>query len=177
MKYLFGILALIVTVYVVYRGYPIVKYYYKMYTASSKGINTKAPDAKAFTMDGKKWSVKSNLGKNIIVVFWSSYCPPCMAEIPRIQKIYDKYKDDESIEIVSYSLDLSLDPEALKPYIKNKGITYPVLVDHNQSNSEENFAKKFEVFGAPSFWFIDKKGTILASNRRSIEDMLPFIEK
>jgi thiol-disulfide isomerase/thioredoxin len=177
MKYLFAILAVVVSIYVIYRGYPIVQYYYKKYTASSKGLNTKAPNAKAFTMDGKEWSVKANLGKDIIIVYWSSYCPPCIAEFPKIQKIYDKYKDDKSVEIVTYSLDLSLDPEMLKPYIKNKGINYPVLIDHNPIDSEENFAKKFEVFGAPSFWFIDKKGTILASNRRSIEEMLPFIEK
>lgn len=177
MKYLLAILAIVISIYVIYRGYPIVEYYYKKYTASSKGINTKAPNAKAFTIDGKEWSVKSNLGKNIIIVFWSSYCPPCIAEFPHIQKIYDKYKDDESVEIVSYSLDLSLDSQALKPYIKDKGINYPVLFDPNAANSEENFAKKFEVFGAPSFWFIDKKGTILASNRRSIEEMLPFLEK
>ncbi len=177
MKYVLTVLAIALSLYILYRGYPYAEYYYKMYTASTKGINTKAPDAKAHTIDGKEWSVKSNLGKNIIVVFWSSYCPPCIAEFPHIQKIYDKYKDDESIEIVSYSLDLSLDVEALKPYIKDKGINYPVLVDNNPVESEENFAKKFEVFGAPSFWFIDKEGTILASNRRSIEEMLPFIEK
>ena len=177
MKYILSILVLLISVYVVYKGVPFVQYYYKLYTASSKGINTKAPDAKAHTLDGKVWSVKSNLGKNIIVVFWSSYCPPCIKEFPHIQKIYDKYKNDESIEIVTYSLDLSLDAEALKAYVKEKDINYPVLLDNSPSGSEENFAKKFEVFGAPSFWFIDKEGTIVASNRRSIQEMLPFIEK
>ncbi len=177
MKYLLAILAVIISIYVIYRGYPILEYYYKKYTASSKGLNTQAPNAKAHTIEGKEWSVKANLGKNIIIVFWSSYCPPCIREFPHIQKLYDKYKDDESVEIVSYSLDLSLDLEALKPYVKDKGIAYPVLVDSYPIDSEENFAKKFEVFGAPSFWFIDKTGTILASNRRSIEEMLPFLER
>lgn len=177
MKYLLTTLALLISGYVLYKGVPTLHYYYKMYTASSKGLNTQAPNAKAHTLEGEEWSVKEHLGKNIIVVFWSSYCPPCIAEFPHIQEIYDRYKDDESIEIVTYSLDLSLDPEALKPYMKDKGIAYPVLVDNNPIDSDENFAKKFEVFGAPSFWFIDQKGTILASNRRSIEEMLPFIEK
>jgi thiol-disulfide isomerase/thioredoxin len=113
----------------------------------------------------------------MIVIFWSSYCPPCIKEIPHIRKIYDQYKDDKGIEIISYSLDLSLDKDALEKYVVDKNITYPVLVDMSTPNSDENFAKKFEVFGAPSIWFIDKKGTILASNRRSIEEVLPFIKR
>jgi peroxiredoxin len=141
-----------------------------MYTASSKGLDTKAPDAKAHTIDGKQWSLKSHRGKTIIIVFWSSYCPPCMAEIPHINEIYNKYKNDDSIEIVSYSLDLSTDSSALKKFIEKKGIDYPVLLS-------ENLAKEFHVFGAPSFWVINKKGIIVASNRRSIKEILPFIQK
>jgi len=176
MKYLLTTLALLASIYVFYKGIPYVQYYYKMYTASSNGLNTKAPDVKAKTIDGKEWSIKSHLGKNIIVVFWSSYCPPCIREFPYIQKVYDKYKDDDSVEIVTYSLDLSLDEKALKSYIAEKDINYPVLIDIYTADSEDNFAKKFEVFGAPSFWVIDKKGIVVASNRRSIEDVLQFIE-
>jgi thiol-disulfide isomerase/thioredoxin len=176
MKNIILTLTVLMFAYVAYKGYPYLVYKYKMYTASSKGINTKAPNAKASTIDGKEWSVKNNLGKNIIVVFWSSYCPPCIAEIPHIRELYEKHKDDDNLEIVSYSLDLSQDVDTLKPYIKEKNIPYPVLVEKYPQNSKDNFAKKFEVFGAPSIWFIDKKGTILASNRRSIKEVIPFIK-
>jgi thiol-disulfide isomerase/thioredoxin len=128
-------------------------------------------------MDGKEWSIKAHHGKKILIVFWSSYCPPCIREFPYIQKVYDKHKDDKNLEIVTYSLDLSLAPDSLKQYIKDKDINYPVLVDDKPIESKENFAKMFDVFGAPSFWVIDEKGIIQASNRRSIEEILPFLEK
>jgi len=176
MKNIVLALAVVMFAFIAYKGYPYVVYKYKMYMAKTKGLKTKAPNAKAETLDGSTWSVKENLGKNIIVVFWSSYCPPCIAEIPHIRELYQEHKDDDSLEIVSYSLDLSQDPEALKPYIEDKNIPYPVLVEKYPQESKDNFAKKFEVFGAPSIWFIDKSGTILASNRRSIKEVIPFIK-
>jgi thiol-disulfide isomerase/thioredoxin len=175
MKNIILTLAILVAFYIAYKGFPYLIYKYKMYTANTKGLNTKAPNAKATTIDQKTWSVEENLGKNIVVIFWSSYCPPCIAEIPHIRELYERHTDD--LEIVSYSLDLSQDVEALKAYIDDKNITYPVLVEKYPQDSENNFAKKFEVFGAPSIWFIDKKGTILASNRRSIKEIIPFIKK
>jgi thiol-disulfide isomerase/thioredoxin len=167
----------IVIVYIAYKSVPILIYKYKRYTAHTKAINTIAPDANASTLEGKVWHMKEQQGKNIIVVFWGSYCHPCLAEIPHIQELYQKYKDNDNLEIITYSFDLSQNSEALKKFIDDKNITYPVLLEKYPQDSEKNFAKKFEVIGVPSIWFIDKNGIVLASNRRSIEEIMPFIKK
>jgi thiol-disulfide isomerase/thioredoxin len=166
-----------VILFISYKTIPILVYKYKRYTAHTKAINTKAPDANASTLEGQIWQMKEQKGKNIIVVFWASYCHPCLAEIPHIKELYQKYKDNDKLEIITYSFDLSQNIQALKEFIHDKNITYPVLIEKYPQNSEKNFAAKFEVIGVPSIWFIDKNGTVLASNRRSLEEIIPFIKK
>ena len=75
-------------------------------------------------------------GKVIFVNFWATWCGPCKAELPDIQILYEKYKDSEDVAVIGvaapdYGQEGS--EEEIKAFLEENGITYPVLMDRNQS--------------------------------------------
>lgn len=77
--------------------------------------------------DGNTLSLESLKGKVIFMNFWATWCPPCVAEMPAIQKLYDKVKSDK-IAFVMVSLDE--DPAKAASFIQRMGFTFPVYSPH-----------------------------------------------
>jgi|GEM_PF-154473 len=75
------------------------------------------------TLDGKEVSLASLKGKVIFMNVWATWCPPCIAEMPGIQKLYDQTKPDE-VAFVMLSVDKNFDK--LQKFIRRKGYTFPV---------------------------------------------------
>ncbi len=73
--------------------------------------------------DGKVISLQELKGKVIFMNFWATWCPPCIAEMPSIQKLYEQ-SDPKNTAFVMISVDE--DPEKVKKFIKRKKYTFPV---------------------------------------------------
>ncbi len=67
--------------------------------------------------------LKEFRGKTVFINFWATWCPPCVAEMPSIQKLYDAYRDDESVAFVLIS---SEERGKLLKFMQDKGYDYPV---------------------------------------------------
>ncbi len=65
-------------------------------------------------------------GKVIFMNFWASWCPPCRAEFPSIQKFYERYKDNP--DVIFFTVNLDEDPAVGKSYLKKEQFTVPFLV-------------------------------------------------
>ncbi len=76
------------------------------------------------TIDGKRTSLSEFEGKTIFINFWATWCPPCIAEMPNIQRLYDD-TDNENIVFVMASLDD--DPQKAWDFIERKGFSFPVF--------------------------------------------------
>jgi len=76
--------------------------------------------------DGKTVDLKSLSGKVVVVNFWATWCPPCRAEIPGMQEVYEKYQK-QGLEIVGISLDRD-GWNAVTPFLQKTRMTYPVVV-------------------------------------------------
>ncbi|MBO6522851.1 MAG: TlpA family protein disulfide reductase [Balneolaceae bacterium] len=76
------------------------------------------------TLDGDRTSLSEFEGKTIFLNFWATWCPPCIAEMPNIQKLYDQLEDEEKVVFVMLSLDE--DPEKARAYMDRKEFTMPV---------------------------------------------------
>ena len=63
-----------------------------------------APDFKLTTLDGKELTAAGLKGKVVVVDFWATWCPPCVAEIPGYVELQKKYAD-RGLVIVGVSLD------------------------------------------------------------------------
>jgi thiol-disulfide isomerase/thioredoxin len=75
------------------------------------------------TLDGKAVKLSEFKGKVIFMNLWATWCPPCVAEMPGIQQLYNKV-DTSKVEFVMISLDENV--EKARKFIKRKQYTFPV---------------------------------------------------
>ncbi|MCH8276275.1 MAG: TlpA family protein disulfide reductase [Bacteroidetes bacterium] len=80
-------------------------------------------DLSLVSLDGESASLEDFRGKVIFMNLWATWCPPCMAEMPFIQKLYDDMSD-EGVAFVMISADDTA--EIARKYIDAKGFTFPV---------------------------------------------------
>ena len=76
------------------------------------------------TIDGNRTNLREFEGKTIFLNFWATWCPPCIAEMPNIQKLYDDFEDSEDIVFVMLSLDE--DQDKARAFLDRKNFTIPV---------------------------------------------------
>lgn len=76
------------------------------------------------TLDGERANLRDFEGKTIFLNFWATWCPPCIAEMPNIQKLYDDFQAEEDVVFVMLSLDE--DPEKARAFMDRKEFSMPV---------------------------------------------------
>ncbi|MFN2455676.1 MAG: peroxiredoxin family protein [Pyrinomonadaceae bacterium] len=74
------------------------------------------------SLDGRDVSIADLRGKVVVLNFWATWCLPCIAEMPSLQRLYEKTKD-EGVMIVCISPEES---ETVARFVKEKGYTFPV---------------------------------------------------
>ena len=83
------------------------------------------PSFELSDLSGKTWTLKDLAGKAILINVWATWCGPCEAELPHVQKLYDQVKNRSDIQILTFSIDGNIGDIA--PYLKAHGYTFPVL--------------------------------------------------
>lgn len=106
------------------------------------------------SFDDKLVNLNESKGKIIFLNFWASWCPPCRAEMPTIQKIYNEMKNRKDIAFILISVDN--DNSKAKKFIKDEGFTFPVFY----LNSE--LPNVYNTGTIPSTFVISKEGKIVA---------------
>ena len=85
-------------------------------------------DFKIKSMDGKIVELSQFKDKVIFINLWATWCPPCRAEMPSIQSLYDKVKENEDIVFVMLSLDKAGDERKINKFINKKSFDFPVYL-------------------------------------------------
>ncbi|MDM5336916.1 TlpA disulfide reductase family protein [Fictibacillus enclensis] len=113
------------------------------------------PDAALTSLEGKTVSLKEFRGKKVILNFWATWCPPCRKEMPDMQKMYSRHKDDQ-LEIVAINLRYTeKSTEAVSDYVEHRKASFPVLLDR-----EGKVSKKFQAVSLPTSYLIDSNGVV-----------------
>jgi thiol-disulfide isomerase/thioredoxin len=121
----------------------------------------KASDISATDINGKDFNLSEAGGKIIFLNFWASWCPPCKAEMPSIQKLYEKFKDKN---VAFIAIDVGEPSENGLSYFKKNNYSFPLYFDKNNRTSSA-----YAVNSIPATYIIDKKGNLIACQIGSYE--------
>ena len=103
------------------------------------------------TLKGKQVSLTSLKGKVVAINFWGIWCGWCVKEMPEFQNLYEHYKDDPDVAILTINNDRN--PESVPPWMEKKGYTFPVLLD-------DGYVNKAGIQGFPTTYFLNREGQI-----------------
>jgi thiol-disulfide isomerase/thioredoxin len=122
------------------------------------------------TVDGKPFDIGQYKGKVVIVDFWATWCGPCLAELPNLKKIYEKYHD-RGLEVVGISLDDN-GPE-LGNFLKDNDLPWKILHyadpakgDGKKRGFADPNAEFYGITGIPTIILIDRTGKVISLDAR-----------
>ncbi len=115
------------------------------------------PDFELETLSGDVVKLSDLKGKKVILNFWASWCGPCKAEMPHMEKYYKKYKDSENVEIVAVNLTTAerRGMEGVTQFIESYGLTFPIPLDVDGDVSED-----YSVITIPTTFLLGTDGKL-----------------
>jgi peroxiredoxin len=106
-------------------------------------------------LSGTKWTLKDLGGKVVVVNFWATWCPPCRKEMPDLETLYRRFKD-QGLVILAISDE---DAGKVKPFVTQQKVSYPILLDPGRKVNQ-----LFEVEGIPKSFVYDRSGKLVAQS-------------
>ena len=103
-------------------------------------------------INGEHVNLKDHKGKVIFINLWATWCPPCVGEMPEIQKLYDKFKDNDDVAFFLITNDSF---EKIKSFINKRAYSFPVYKELSQTPIP------FRVKSIPTTFVIDKEGKLV----------------
>ena len=123
-------------------------------TITPVGERPSAQDFTLSTLAGAALSLAELHGKVVLLNFWATWCVPCRKEMPAIEALYQRYKD-QGLEVVAVSLDKG-PTSGVESFVKAVGVTYHVALDPTWAT-----ARTYGVRGLPATFLIDRAGNVV----------------
>lgn len=121
--------------------------------ASTTIVGREAPDFTLQNTSGKAVHLVDLRGKVVLVDFWATWCQPCRALMPHLQKMHEELS---SKGLVILGLDIGEEADDVSEFMRNESYTFPVLL-----GAEPDVSSKYYVEGYPTTFVIDRNGRII----------------
>jgi thiol-disulfide isomerase/thioredoxin len=129
-------------------------------------------------INGTQVSMKGLRGKVVVIDFWATWCGPCVAEMPKMKKLYEEYRG-QGVEFIGVSLDQPKDQgglDRLKEFVAKSEIAWPQYYQGNGWESE--FSSSWGINSIPAVFVVDPEGKLYSVEARGkLETMIPELLK
>jgi len=113
-----------------------------------------APDFTLDLLDGGQLTLSELRGHPVVLNLWASWCLPCRSEMPAIERVHQRYKD-EGLIVVGLNLTSQDSESDARAFVQELGLTFPIVLDRDGSVSV-----RYQLLGLPTTYFIDQSGII-----------------
>ncbi len=129
-----------------------------VYLAENKGYGlkpgTEAPGFRLPSLAGGEMDLASQRGKVVVLNFWATWCPPCVAEMPSLERLH-RALSPEGLSVVTVSTDE--DEAELRKFVSQRALSVPVLMDPGGRVA----GNEYRTTGYPETFLLDRQGRIL----------------
>ncbi|HUF37779.1 MAG TPA: TlpA disulfide reductase family protein [Anaerolineales bacterium] len=113
-----------------------------------------APDFTLQTIEGETITLSDLAGRPVLVNLWASWCAPCRAEMPALQRTYERFKDSGFV-VLAVNVTAQDSREAVEAFVSTHELTFPILLD-----PEGVVTSLYENRALPSSYFIRPDGVV-----------------
>mgnify|MGYP000930432667 CR=1 FL=1 len=130
---------------------------------SDTSENTKELYALDFSLKdqyGNSHSLSKYKGKTVLLIFWATWCPDCLEELPDIERLYKEYKQGKNKDIVILGIntpnrEIETDGKGITAFMQKNNYTFPSLMDEDGKVFES-----YDIRTYPTSYLIDRNGKI-----------------
>ncbi len=119
------------------------------------GGRTAAPDFTLPALGGGTIRLAELKGQVVMLNFWATWCPPCRAEMPAMERLYREYAS-RGFAIVA--IDYREGPDLVQPFVEELGLTFPIALDRDGKVTDA----KYPTGGLPTTYILDRQGRVVA---------------
>ena len=113
-----------------------------------------APELKAVDIRGNQVALSNFKGKTVLLDFWTTWCPPCRADAPALDKLYKKYGED----LMVVGISVSEDRVVVEKFLKEHPHGFPVVL-----TSENDMPRPYQIGVFPTYIVIDREGNLTSA--------------
>ncbi len=113
-----------------------------------------APALRAETLAGEAVELSQLRGQVVVINFWASWCPPCRAEMPALERTYQAEKS-RGLEILAVNTTYQDQLASAEAFVREYGLSFPILLDRTGE-----VANRYQMRALPTTFFVDKDGVI-----------------
>jgi peroxiredoxin len=122
--------------------------------AIDPSVGSLAPGFTLTTLDGETISLAELRGKNVLINYWATWCPPCLNELIALENVQKQYEGQDFVVITINGIEQD-NLGDVQATVEEYGITYPVLLDENES-----FWDDYRILFLPTSVYINEQGII-----------------
>lgn len=131
-----------------------------------------AADFTLKSLEGQEFKLSSFRGKNpVYLVFWATWCPYCVKEIPNLKELYAKLAP-KGLKILAINIGYNDPLLRVQTFQKKYELPYPILYDN-----EAVVSRQYGVIGVPFSVLIDRGGKVVYRSNGTPESLEAFVEK
>lgn len=119
-------------------------------------VGDRAPEYAATSLAGERIALADQRGQVVLINVWATWCGPCRVEMPPLQAIYERFRDD-GFTVLAVSIDTGPGyREKVDAFVREYGLEFPVLLD-----PDARIQRQFRTVGVPETFVLDREGRIV----------------